>query len=254
MSGGISYWKLNYQISPIILNQGIAANIPGGRAPIISYTEARNYDIGILSSGNVDIPLDRFFANFQVISGGTMIEQQVGMYPFANQVVAANAVISQPLKVSLLMVCPVQKAGGYADKTSVMTGLQSTLKQHNASGGWYTVQTPSFVYANALLLSLTDVSNSDSKQVQTAWRWDFIQPLLTQEQATQAYNSTMSKIANGTKTDGATSGGASLLNFPASASMPSIIPAGSGASGGSIAQAPTLPGMSGPLFGNFGPR
>lgn len=249
MSGGIDAWKLSYQISPIILNDGIA--LPGGAIPIISYTEAQNYDIGVLSSGNVNIPLDKFFANYQVIAGETMIEQQIGKYPFANQAVAANAVIAQPLKVSLLMICPVQKEGGYADKLSVMTALQSSLKQHNATGGTYTVVTPSLFYTGCILLSLTDVSNSESKQVQNAWRWDFEQPLLTLAQAKQAYNSAMGKVASGVQNTGSLSGQGQSINSPGSLAAPLTIPAASGTAAGNTAQFPTSLVGSGPRFGSF---
>lgn len=238
-SSGLAAWKLNYQISPIILNNGIANNIPGQMLPIIAITEANNYEDGILDSGE-NIELDDFFANFQVIPGDTIIDQQIGHYPFANQAIAANAVIAQPLKVSLLMVCPVQKNGGYAEKLSIMLSLQASLKQHNATGGTYTIVTPSAFYADCVMISLTDVSSSESKQVQNAWRWDFEQPLLTLQQAQQAYNSAMGKIGAQVQTDGALSGPNAAF-APASTMTPAIIPSASGAVTGSTAIFPSLP-------------
>lgn len=239
ISLGMAAWKLSFQISPIILNNGIANLTPVGMLPIIALTEALNFTTGILDSGR-DIGLDSFFANFQVIPGGTIVDQQIGQYPFANQAIAANAVIAQPLKVSMLMICPVQQSLGYATKLSTMMALQATLKQHNALGGTYTVITPSAFYADCLLTGLTDVSSSESKQVQNAWRWDFEQPLLTQNQARQAYNSAMGKIAGGLQTDGSLSGLFSLVASPFTAMLPSVVPSASGAVSGSTAIAPGL--------------
>lgn len=253
MSGqtpGLAAWKLSYQLSPIILNNGVASLIPGGMLPIIALTEALNFFDGILSGGE-GIGLDDFFANYVVISGDTLIDQQIGKYPFANQGVAANAVIAQPLKVSLLMICPARKEAGYLVKLATMQALQATLKKHNAIGGTYTVITPSAFYPNCILTSLSDASTSESKQPQNQWRWDFEQPLLTQTQATvaeQALNSVMSKISGGFETDGALSGLSSTVNAPWSISTPGIIPSASGAVSGSTAVAPSLLNTFGPGF------
>ena len=238
LSPGAAAWKLSFQLSPIILNNGIAASIPGGMLPIIAITEALNFATGILDGGG-NINLDDFFANYQVIPGDTIIDQQIGHYPFANQSVAANAVIAQPLRVSLLMICPVQKDSGYATKLATMMALQAALKQHNSTGGTYTVITPFAFYANCVMTSLADVSSSESKQPQNVWRWDFEQPLLTLSQAQQAYNSAMGKIGAGVQTDGATSGLGSTVNSPFSIGTPGVIPSSTGSSTGSTAVAPS---------------
>ena len=237
-SAGMAAWKLSFQLSPIILNNGIAASIPYGMLPIIAITEALNFPVGILDGGE-NIELDNFFANFQVIPGDTIIDQQIGHYPFANQAVAANAVIVQPLKVSLLMHCPVQQPAGYATKLAIMMALQKVLQKHNTTGGTYTVITPFAFYPDCILTSLSDVSNSESKQVQNAWRWDFEQPLLTQSQATGAFNSVMNKIAGGTQTTGALSGPESAFG-PESAMTPAGLPVASGSLTGQTATAPSL--------------
>lgn len=236
-SFGGAAWKLSFELSPIILNNGIAANIPGGMLPVIAITEAVNFVTGILSGGDV-FDLDNFFANYLALPGATMIDQQIGRYPFANQAVAANAVIAQPLRVSMLMICPVRETFGYAKKLATMMALQSALKQHNASGGTYTVITPSAFYSDCLLTSLTDVSSSESKQVQDTWRWDFEQPLITLNQAQQAYNSAMGAIARGTETQGNLSGLGSTINSPFTAMAPAVVPSASGAVSGSTAIAP----------------
>lgn len=238
ISVGLAAFKLSTQLSPIILNGGIAANIPGGGGmlPIIAITQAIDFVAGILSSGG-DINLDDFFANFQVIPGGTIIDQQIGHYPFANQAVAANAVIAQPLKVSLLMICPARGDGGYAVKLATMLALQRTIQQHNALGGTYTIITPSAFYSDCVMISLSDASNGESKQLQNAWRWDFEKPLLTQSSADvaqQALNAKMSQISGGMPTDSALTG----LNVANSPASPFFSPSSTGPLGSGVAVSP----------------
>lgn len=240
MNAGLAAWKLSFQLSPIILNNGIASMIPGQMLPIIAITEALNFTAGILSGGD-NVGLDDFFANYQVVAGNTLVDQQIGKYPFANQAVAANAVIAQPLQVSLLMICPARGTAGYAVKLATMMALQATLEKHNATGGTYTVITPSAFYADCVMTRLADVSN-DVKQPQSLWRWDFEQPLLTQKQASlaqRALNANMGNISSGVQTTGAQSGLAAVF-APATTATPSIIPAASGAISGSTAIAPGL--------------
>lgn len=238
MDVGLAAYKLSFQISPIILNGGLASAIPGGMLPIISITESLNFVSGLLGSGGEDVNLDGFFANFEPLPGTEMIDQTIGNYPFANQAVAANAVIAQPLPISLIMICPARETIGYATKLAVMTALKATLQQHNAQGGTYTVATPSGFYDNCLLVRVVDASAGQSKQAQDRWRWDFVQPLLTLQQAQQAQNSLMSKMSNGTQLTGdppAWSGLPPTVGQPPSLAGPSVVPALSGPAGGGVA-------------------
>jgi hypothetical protein len=196
---GMEIFKLGYQISPIIMVNGIASQIPGQMLPIVAITEAANFTLGLLSGNGVP-DLDQFFAHWKPLPGTTLISNQVATYPFANQAVAGNAIIAQPLTVSMLMDCPVQASGGYTTKLATLTVLQQTLLQHNAAGGTYTIATPSQIWTNCLLVSVRDVSGGDSKQVQHTWQFDFVQPLVTLNQAQQVYNSLMNKIAGGLPT------------------------------------------------------
>lgn len=230
---GLVAFKLAFQISPIILTGGIAQNIPGGMLPIISITEAINFTEGLLS-GSADIDLDSFFAAYEPMSGATLIENEYGKYPFANQATAANAVIQQPLGISLLMRCPVRNELGYASKLATMMALQATLAKHTATGGTYTIATPSFFYTNCTLLRLSDASSGESKQAQNTWRFDFEKPLITLEQAEQVLNSLMSKVTGGAAvpgTNGAVSwsGLAPTVGQPGSLAGTSIVPATAGA-------------------------
>lgn len=239
-SPGLIAYQLSFQVSPIILTGGVASAIPGGMLPIISITEAVNF-VGGLLSGASPTSLDDFFASYRPLPGSTLIDNQIGNYPFANQAVAANAIIAQPLTLSMLMTCPVRQQGGYATKLATMIALKATLTQHAASGGTYTVATPVCYYDNLILLRVTDVSGDQSKQAQMAFRWDFVQPLLTLAAADAAQNSMMSKLTAGTQTDGSLSGTAPTIGSPPSLATMSVAPAAQNAAGAGIA----------PSFGGF---
>lgn len=191
-------FQLGYEISPIILNNGIADLIPGKMLPIVAITEFANFTSALIG-GNLDLSLDNYFAHFKPLPGSELINNEIADYPFANLTVAANSIIARPLPISLIMNCPAKSEGDYVLKLATMTALKKVLDQHNQSGGTYTVATPSYIYTNCLLKNLRDVS-AQSTQVQTAWQWDFEQPLLTQSQANatqMVLNSVMSKISGG---------------------------------------------------------
>src|ERR1700761_3842625 len=182
-------WRLAFECSPILLVDGIAAGITdtGGTLPIIAITEAAHFLSDILS-GASNIELDDFFAHFQPMPGGTLIDNQIGTYPFANQQVAANAIIAQPLALSMQMICPARDAFGYPLKLATMITLQTVLYNHNAQGGTYTVLTPSYVYTNGIMTGMRDISSQNTKQVQNTWQLDFLFPLLTVEDAAGVQN------------------------------------------------------------------
>lgn len=241
MSLGLSAFQLTYEISPIIMTGGSAQNIPGGMLPLVSLTESLNFVTGLLSGGNV-LELNDFFAHFVVVSGGSLIMQKIGEYPFANQAVAANATITDPLEISLKMICPAKASGGgYITKLSTMTALQSAIAAHNAAGGTYTVATPSYFYTNCILLGLTDTSANASAQPQTEWTWRFRQPLLTQQQADQAQNNLMSKLTGGTAVPMDSSGSVGwsgldqAIGLPASLASSSIVGAAQNLGGALVA-------------------
>ena len=226
-SFGSVAFKLAYQLSPIILTDGIATSL-GGLLPIIVLTEAANF-VKDLLQGNLDINLDEYFANFMPLPGGSLIDQDIAMYPFANQAVAANATISQPLQFSLSMTCPVRGSFGYLAKAATMTALQFALTKHNALGGTYTVLTPSYMYRNCILKGLKDISSGETKQPQVTWQFDFIQPLITQSQAQGAMSNLMNKLSTGSMIDGQpTTSGVVASNVTAGgSSTPSIAPGAS---------------------------
>lgn len=205
MSIGQAAFQLAFQLSPIILVNGIAQGVPGNMLPIITFTEALNFAEGIVSQGTIE-SLNDFFCHFRPLPGATLADNAIGHYPFANQYVAANAIIFQPLKVSLLMDCPVKGTTSYAQKFATLTALQAVITKHNLLGGTYIVATPSYLYTNCLLLGLRDVSTGESRQAQNAWQWDFEQPLLTLSGTQGALNNQIGKIGAGLPSDGSSSG------------------------------------------------
>jgi hypothetical protein len=151
--------------------------------------------------------LDDAFGAFNVVPGGQLVLQQIGKYPFANQSIAANAVIREPLTLSVLMDTPMRKKGnGWDYKLHTFSMLKSTLDRHNNLGGTYTVVTPAFVYENLVMTALTDISRSANPLPQNAWRFDFEQPLVTLSGLSGALNSLTSKLAQGLPTSGAFTG------------------------------------------------
>lgn len=178
INAGQAVWKTAFQISPIIFSGGIASFMPGNMLPLIAITEALNTPLGTLS-GSSQQDLDNFFAAFAPISGGTLVEQDIARYPFANQVIAANAVIAQPLHISMLMLCPAKNEGAYFAKLAILTALQAAFVLHNNNGGTYHVATPGYIYTDNIFRRMVDVSSGHSKQPQSAFMLEFEKPLIT---------------------------------------------------------------------------
>ena len=197
-------FQLAYEISPITLTGGAMTNFPGGALPIVALTEPGIYSGGLLAEAILAPDLDLYLAHFIPLPSTTLIDNQYGEYPFANQQVAANAAIVQPLRTSLLMICPANPVVGYFERSAILANMQAQLAAHVLAGGSFTVATPAITLSNGLLLRIEDVSpvvSADAPQPQTEWRWDFYFPLVTQQQAQQAQNAQMAKITSGTQYD-----------------------------------------------------
>lgn len=233
-SAGLAIWSLAFQKSPIMLTGGLAGPM-GGMLPIIAFTEAINFVAGLIS-GTDNIEMDNFFANFQPLPGSTLINLEIGSYPFANQTVAANATIKQPRQLSMLMRCPARNELGYYAKLATMTALQQALDQHSSLGGTYTIITMSQIYTNGILTALRDVSDPESHQVQNAYQWDFTFPLLTLNDAQSAQNNLMGQLTSGTQvTDPpAWSSVSTAINSPNNVAVSGLIPASTGLTGSTI--------------------
>ena len=190
-----SAYDLAFQISPIILVGGNASSIIGNMLPIIGLTgQLADFGQGVISNG---LSEDDFLARYLPIPGGTLINNTIGTYPFANQQVAANAIINQPLAVSLQMIAPVKDTAGYLTKLAIFTSLQQALSSHNNAGGLYHIATPAFIYTNCIMTSMTDITSGSTNQKQVMFQLDFVQPLVTQQQASSALNALMGKLSGG---------------------------------------------------------
>lgn len=205
-------YRLAFECSPIVLTGGLADGVVGGVIPIITLLESSSLLTSII--GGTDITdLSTVLCHFSPASGGTLINQEIGHYPFPNQTTAANAVISQPLNISLIMQCPINSDKGAFTKFATLTSLQNTLTLHNSSGGLYNILTPSFIYENCLLTGIRDISPSLSAggQTQTVWQWDFEKPLITDDDADDE-SALMSAVASGTTISSAELSWSSILS------------------------------------------
>lgn len=188
-------FQLAFEISPILLVDGIAADIPGGTLPIAAITEGLSLANGLLH-GEINSPT----AHFMPMAGTTLVQQDVSNLNFYNQLTAANAVVNKSNRVMMQMVRPVSTTdGGYATKSLTFTALKMALDKHNQSGGSYTVLTPAFIYTGCLLRSVIDNSgfSEQNKQVQHSWMFEFEQPLLKISQLQAALGPLMDKFDSG---------------------------------------------------------
>lgn len=211
---GSTLYKLSFQISPIFFSGGIAQNF-GGYLPIVFLTEAASFVNGLLNGQGLP-SLDQFFAHFSPIPGGRLNSYAVATYPFANQTVAANAIIAEPLHLSMKMSIPVNQPGGHVSKLATMYALKKAIDQHAMLGGTYMILTPSYFYTNGILENLTDISGADFPIPQNTWQWDFTFPLVTMQQATGALNTLNSTLQNQGVTNGSLNAGATSGNVPLS--------------------------------------
>ncbi|MBL5926798.1 hypothetical protein [Enterobacter asburiae] len=189
-------FRLAFEISPILLVDGIAASIPGGIMPIAVLTEGISVADGLLHGDIGDKPT----AHFTPMAGTTLLQQDIGTINFFNMATAANSVVSRPNRVVMQMLRPAYaQDGGYAIKGITFAALKMALEKHNQSGGYYIVMTPSFIYTGCLMRSIIDTSgfSDQNKQVQYSWQFEFEQPLLSISQVDAALGTLMSKFESG---------------------------------------------------------
>lgn len=194
-------FKLAFQVSPILLVDGIAKNIPGGTLPIAAFTEGLSVVDGLLHG---EIGFNPSSA-WMPVGGTTLVQQDIGTLNFYNQATAANSVVNKPNRVMMQMIRPAStQDGGYATKSLTFTALKLALDQHNQSGGSYVVMTPAFIYTGCLLRSVIDASgfSDQNKQVQHTWTFEFEQPLLQISQLDAVLGNLMSKFDSGMPSPG----------------------------------------------------
>jgi len=183
-------FKRAYQLAPILLTGGIAANLPNGQMTVLTLTEGTD-------SPNYSDD-SQYFAHFKPLPGGTLVDFTAAEYPFASMNMAANAMLQNALKLSLHMDCPARTGAlSYPSIQAIITRIRQQLTAHILAGGSFTVATPGNIYENCLLLALRDVSSAGDRKVQGAFQWDFVQPLITQQAATKSFNNLYTKLANG---------------------------------------------------------
>ena len=230
----LSDFQRSYEVSPIILVGGIAGT---GKLPITSLLDSQNYADGVLSAGGAAQIADTF-GHFKVLPGGTLMDNEVAHYPLANQSVAANAIITQPLRIALEMIVPANDTITFNVRQSIMTALKGSLDHHTALGGWYNVSTPAYIYQGCLLVSLTDASDDiTGSQPQDRWIWTFEQPLLTVDAARAAQNQAMTKISNQTQNAGDPPGSQPVttgIGQPSSNITQNVVPASSNLQGANV--------------------
>ncbi|MDH1321196.1 hypothetical protein N5C39_22770 [Enterobacter bugandensis] len=191
-------FRLAFEISPILLVDGIAASIPGGTMPIAVLTEGVSIVDGLLHGEIADQS-----TAFTPMAGTTLVQQDIGTLNFYNMVTAANSVVNRPNRVIMQMMRPAStKNGGYATKGITFAALKLALDKHNQSGGYYVVMTPSYIYTGCLMRAMIDVSgfSEQNKQVQHTWQIEFEQPLLSISQVDAALGGLMSKFDSGMPT------------------------------------------------------
>ena len=126
----ITYFQANYSESPIVLVAGKAGQ---GTLPISVILNSASFSAGITSNpsynNNPSSQAGNSYDNFGVFSvlpGGTLIDNQIAHYPLANQTVAANAVITDPLRISLAMTAPSTNLVPFSLKQTVSLTFIST--------------------------------------------------------------------------------------------------------------------------------
>lgn len=190
-------YRLGFEISPVILCNGVAEAIPGGMLPIVALTQSASFVTGLIGGAINLTDLDKYFCHWRPIQGSTMVDYDIARYPFANQTVAANALLAQPLRVSLMMDAPVNENTGAMTKLVTLSALQAVLQAHANLGGTYIVATPSIIYNNCILKTVKDSSTGNDPLPQRSWLWDFEQPLITTTDADRAVTNFLKRIDAG---------------------------------------------------------
>lgn len=218
MAGLIDFKQL-FEINAIFLSGGISSQITGGITSLMSYLQNNLLSGGVTGPAD-SLDLDKYFAHFSPMPGAALVNNQIGTYPFANQATAANAIITMPLNISVMMVCPVRNPGEYLRKSGIMSALKATLDNHNISGGTYVIATPSYFYTDCVMTGLRDASSGETTQSQYRWQFDFVKPLVSQQDAQQVQNSLMMKLGSGARVDVNAAGGFDFSGPQAAVGLP----------------------------------
>jgi hypothetical protein len=183
-------FEFKHVLCPILLKNGLAEKLPDKLMPIVQLTQQQGYPL--TPAG--------YFAHFKVVQGSTFMQSTVASYPFANSATAGNAIVEQPINVSLLMYCPASAINRTESRAQTMTNLISSLNSHKAQGGLFVVYTPLFIYDNCVLVAMRDASEGEHSAMQNGVILDFQRPMImTMDEADTAQNTLMSKLSKGEK-------------------------------------------------------
>lgn len=189
-------FQVAFEVSPILLVDGIASKIPGGILPIAVLTEGLSIAGGVLNGAGFVGPTSRFIP----MAGTTLIQQEIGRLNFYNMTTAANSVINQPNRILMQFIRPAStQDGGVIVKGLTFAAIKLALDKHNQTGGSYTILTPSYVYTGCLMRSMVDASgfSEQNKQVQYSWQFEFEQPLVKISQLESVLGGLMDKFSSG---------------------------------------------------------
>jgi hypothetical protein len=201
ISAGAAVWKTAFQTSPILLQGGLAEFMPFQTLPLFAIPELLSFGVG-LTGGPTESLADYF--SFRPLPGSTIIQQEIGHYPFANSTIAANAIITTPQNISMLMQAPAKGPLGYFAKLAIFVALRQALLTHNERAGTYVVLTPSAIFTNCIMKAMRDITGSEgTKQVQVTWQLDFERPLITFDQLQDVLNGLYTRFTSGTAIVGA---------------------------------------------------
>lgn len=189
---GRPLFEIVHELSPILLKNGIAEQWPEKLQPI-----------GIITQPLPPLPNTQnggFFAHWKTLPGGTLMNNSVAQYPLANQATAGNAIVQQPINISMLMYCPATGTYDTGLRKLFITNILTSINEHVRRGGLFVIFTPLSIYDNCLLTGIRDASEGSVPELQNALIFDFIKPMIMDEQeAETAQNIFMSKITNGAK-------------------------------------------------------
>lgn len=165
------------------------------------YTELVGTLNGLISGavrGNVNLPdLDNTWCHWQNSTKNTLINNSISQYPYANQTVAANALVTQSPSISMQMVCPPRGSGAMLAKILTIQSLISLLNKHCQLGGYFNIITPGQFYTKMLLTSVTDSSPDATSQPASQYTFQFTRPLTQKNEAAQKMSTLMTKASDG---------------------------------------------------------
>ncbi|UMM63157.1 hypothetical protein [Aristophania vespae] len=199
-TAGRTVMELAYTASPILLTGGVAEKM-GGTVPILLYTQAIALVNGLISGGlagglNIPTSASELWCNWYAGQGAEYINNKIAHYPFANQSVAANAVIRQPTQLTMRMECPARGPGAMVTKLATLQSLQAILAKHSAIGGQFVIITPGQIFTGMLLTGMTDNSQTQQSPA-SSFDFKFERPLTQISEGVQQQSTLMKKLSGG---------------------------------------------------------